>query len=55
MKEINKALLDRHIFGGLDLSTLFPGYGESALYSVTECVTQKDMDTLIAALGEILA
>lgn len=55
VKEINKALLDRHIFGGLDLSTLFPGYGESALYSVTECVTQKDMDTLIAALGEILA
>ena len=54
VKEINKALLDRNIFGGLNVSKLFPSYGESALYSVTEVTTQQDMDTLITALGEIL-
>jgi glycine dehydrogenase subunit 1 len=55
VQKINKALLDKNIFGGLDVSKIFPGYGECALYCVTETVTQEDMDTLITALAEILA
>ena len=40
---INKALLKRGIFGGLDLSTAFPELGSSALYCVTELHTQDDL------------
>jgi glycine dehydrogenase subunit 1 len=52
--EINKALLAKKIFGGKDLSTMFPDLGQSALYAVTEVHTKGDLDTLIAALQEIL-
>ena len=31
VREINSALLDRQIFGGLDLSECFPELGQSAL------------------------
>ena len=31
VQKINKALLDKNIFGGLDVSKIFPGYGECAL------------------------
>jgi glycine dehydrogenase subunit 1 len=54
IKEINEALLHKGIFGGLDLSQEFPEYGYSALYCVTEIITQKDIDTLAESLGEIL-
>ena len=52
--EINKALLGRKIFGGKDLSAMFPDLGQSALYAVTEVHTKGDLDTLIGALQEIL-
>ncbi len=64
---INKELLKQNIFGGFHIGT--PPLGmpdgkrstdksdlkECALYSVTEIISQKDMDTLIAALEKILA
>ena len=50
--EINAALLDRRIFGGKDLSREFPELGQSALYCVTERITQDDILTLVRALGE---
>lgn len=53
--EINKALLDRGIFGGKDLSTDFPELGQSALFCVTEIHTADDIDALSAALKEALA
>jgi glycine dehydrogenase subunit 1 len=53
--EINRALLARGIFGGVDLSAEFPGLGQSALYCVTEMHTQADIDRLAAALAEVVA
>jgi len=52
--DINKALLARKIFGGKDLSTMFPSLGQSALYCVTEVHTKDDLDALVGALKEIL-
>lgn len=54
VKEINKKLLERGIFGGYDLSREFPNLGQSSLYSVTEVITKNDIDALIAAMKEIV-
>ncbi len=53
--QINRALRRRGIFGGKDLSAEFPGFGQSALYCVTEVHTKADIDRLVAALKEIVA
>ena len=53
--EINKALLDRNIFGGYDLSGKFPGFTNHAEYCVTEIHSKKDIDMLAQALAEVLA
>jgi glycine dehydrogenase subunit 1 len=53
--QINRALLERSIFGGVDLGREFPELGQSALYSVTEVHTQADIDRLVAALNEVVA
>ena len=53
--QINAALLQRGIFGGLDLSAHFPAQGQSALYAVTEVHTQADLDGLVDTLTEVLA
>lgn len=53
--ELNRALLDREIFGGHDLSQEFPELGQSALYCVTEIHTQADIDRLAGAIKEIVA
>ncbi len=52
--EINKALLEKHIFGGKDLSKEFPALGQCAMYCVTEIHTKEDIETLCKALAEIL-
>ncbi|MDO5016338.1 MAG: aminomethyl-transferring glycine dehydrogenase subunit GcvPA [Eubacteriales bacterium] len=52
--EINKHLLERDIFGGLDLSSDFPELGQSALYCFTEVHLQEDIDRLVAELRDIL-
>ena len=52
--EVNKALLAKGIFGGKDLSKDFPALNQSALYCVTEIHTKEDIDTLAAALTEVL-
>ena len=54
VKEINKALLDKKVFGGKDLSSEFKSLGQSALYCVTEIHTKCDIDKLVVALKEIL-
>ncbi len=53
--EINKHLLSRSIFGGIDLSKQFPELGQCALYCVTEVTERSDIDALISALREVLA
>jgi glycine dehydrogenase subunit 1 len=52
--EINRALRERGIFGGLDLSEQYPALGESALYCVTEVHGQGDIDRLADELAEVL-
>ena len=54
VKEINKELLDKGIFGGKDLSEDFPELGQAALYCVTEVHLKEDIDTLVNAIKEIL-
>ena len=53
--QIDRALLDRQIYGGKDLSGEFPELGQSALYCVTEVHTQADIDRLAGSLAEVLA
>lgn len=52
--EINKALLDRKIFGGYDLSKDFPELGQSALYCVTEVHQKTDIDLLVDTLLKVI-
>ena len=54
VEKINKALLERKIFGGKDLSGEFPAMGQSALYCVTETKTKDDVDALVGALEEVI-
>lgn len=53
VEEINKALLKKDIFGGIDVSADFPAAGNSAVYAITEMLTKEDIDALVEALGEI--
>ncbi len=55
VREINRALLERGIFGGKDLSTEFSDLNSSALYCVTEIHTKEDIDKLAQALADILS
>jgi glycine dehydrogenase subunit 1 len=55
VREVNRALLKRGIFGGADISGAFPELGEVALYCVTEVHDEEDLVRLAAALREIVA
>jgi glycine dehydrogenase subunit 1 len=54
VSEVNGALRERGIFGGLDLSLDYPELGQSALFCVTEIHTKADMDRLADELAEVL-
>jgi len=54
VEEINRALLQRGIFGGRDLSADYPALGQSALYCITETHRRADIDRLAAALAEVI-
>jgi glycine dehydrogenase subunit 1 len=54
VSEVNKALLEHHIFGGKDISGEFPELGNSALYCVTEVHRQADIYKLAKTLREVL-
>jgi glycine dehydrogenase subunit 1 len=51
---VNRALLERDIFGGKDLSAEFPSLGQSILFCVSEVHSQVDLDRLAAALKEVV-
>ena len=53
VKDVNRSLRERRIFGGKDLSRSHPELGQSALYCVTELHTQADLDRLAGALEEV--
>ena len=55
VEEINKALLERGIFGGRDLSKDYEDLGQCGLYCVTEVTSKGDIDRLVDSLKEILA
>ncbi len=55
VKNVNKALLSKNIYGGKDLTSEFPALGESALYCVTEIHTKEDLDYLARALSEVVS
>lgn len=52
--QINAALLEKRIFGGYDLSEIYPALGASAMYCVTEIHSKADIDRLSEALKEVL-
>jgi glycine dehydrogenase subunit 1 len=52
-RSVNRALLQRGVHGGTDITGTFPELGNSALYCVTEIHTQEDIETLADALTEI--
>lgn len=54
VKEISLALKGKGIFGGIDLSKEFAELGQCALFCVTEVHSKEDIDTLVAALKEII-
>ncbi len=54
VREINRDLLERGIFGGHDLSGAFPTLGESALYSFTEVHAMEDIECLVDALTQVI-
>jgi glycine dehydrogenase subunit 1 len=53
--EVNAGLLERGIFGGLDLSRDFPELGQAALYCVTEVHSADDLERLAGAVQEVCA
>lgn len=55
VKEINEALLEDQIFGGVDLSEDFPELGQCALYCATEMTAKEAMDHLAQALEKTVA
>jgi glycine dehydrogenase subunit 1 len=52
--DINRALLAQGIFGGKDLSADFPALGQTALYAVTEQISQEEIDRFITMLAATL-
>jgi glycine dehydrogenase subunit 1 len=52
--DINPALLDAGIQGGLDLSPYFPELGQSALYCFTEVHSHQEIEMLADKLRQIL-
>ena len=54
VSDVNKALLDYNIFGGINLSEDFPLLGNSSLYCVTEIHSKQDIDKLVNSIKEVL-
>jgi glycine dehydrogenase subunit 1 len=51
-RQLNDALLEMGIYGGIDLSTQFPELGQSLLVSVTEVHSKKDVDRLVKSVEQ---
>ena len=53
--DVNRGLLERRIFGGLDLSRSMPSLGQAMLVALDETKTEADIDRYADALAEVLA
>jgi len=51
--EINHALMEQGIIGGLALNDLYPELGDAMLICVTEQRTKEEIDALVSALGSL--
>jgi glycine cleavage system P protein (glycine dehydrogenase) subunit 1 len=54
VEQVNAGLSARGIIGGYDLSQTYPELGNAALFAVTEARTRDDIETLVAALDEVV-
>lgn len=54
VRGVMAGLRERGIYGGIDLSETFPGFGQSALVCVTEVHTVDDIERFASALEEVL-
>ncbi len=54
VERLNAELRDRGVIGGYDLSRDYPEMENTALFCVTEARSRDDIDTLVAALEEIV-
>ena len=55
VEELNAALRERGVIGGYDLSRDYPELGDAALFCVTEAHAREDIETLVAALEEVVS
>lgn len=51
--QVNRGLLEKRIFGGVDISKDFPELGQSALFCISEIHSAEDLKTLAGALNEV--
>lgn len=54
VEEVNNKLLNQNIMGGKDLEREFFELGNTALYSITECHTKDQIDTLIDCISNLI-
>ena len=54
VEQISRALLEKKIFCGKDVSQEYPELGQCALFCVTEIHTKKDLKQLYQAIKEVL-
>jgi glycine dehydrogenase subunit 1 len=50
--EVNQSLLEKGIYGGIDISSTFPELGQAALLCITEMHAKEDIDRLVEAVLE---
>ncbi len=55
VRDINHSLLDRGIIGGKDISSEFPGIGETALFCINELHRKEDIDRLKQEIEEVVS
>jgi glycine dehydrogenase subunit 1 len=53
--DVLKALMDKNILGGFDLSNDYPELGNAMLVCATEMRTQEDINAYASALSEVMA
>ena len=51
--QVNRELLEKRIFGGVDISKDFPELGQSALFCISEIHSADDLQALAGALNEV--
>jgi glycine dehydrogenase subunit 1 len=51
---LNAELRDRGIVGGYDLARDYPELGDAALFAVTDVHARADIESLVAALEDIV-